>query len=407
MGAAAHRRPGNRAFGSTHVVTLARSFDAVLAQPGPVLALAPMQDITDLPFLRLMARYGGADLYFTEYFRVYPGSHLNKHILRSVTENPTGRPVIAQMIGNDIPALVRSARELQRYPVAAIDLNLGCPAPVVYRKCAGGGLLRDPDKVDAILGALRETITTRFTVKTRVGFDSPEVFDRLLPIFARHSLDLLTVHGRTVAEMYRAPVRYELIARAAAALPCPVLANGNIYSAAKARDVLATTGARGLMIGRGAIRNPWIFSQIRALVQGENPPKQASRVESVNRVASPLPSHSPAQSGGEGGRRPGEGEAPFVPSGREVLAYLRDLYETVRPPDLPERAQVAKMKKYLNFLAVGAEPSGRFLHAIRRVESEAEFFRVCETFLDHDAPMPLEPFALDLKHCDVMAGEQR
>jgi tRNA-dihydrouridine synthase len=315
-----------------------------------------------------MARYGGADLYFTEYFRVYPGSHLNKHILRSVTENPTGRPIVAQMIGNDIPALVRSARELQRYPVAAIDLNLGCPAPVVYRKCAGGGLLRDPDKVDAILGALRETITTKFTVKTRVGFDSPEVFDRLLPIFARHSLDLLTVHGRTVSEMYRAPVRHELIARAAAALPCPVLANGNIYSAAKALEVVASTGVRGLMIGRGAIRNPWIFSQIRSRVLGE---------------------------------------ASIVPSGRQVLAYLRDLFETVRPPDLPERAQVAKMKKYLNFLAVGAEPSGQFLHDIRRVESEAEFFRVCEEFLAHDKPMPLEPFALDLKDCDVMAGEQR
>ena len=346
----------------------AESFDRLMAREEPILALAPMQDITDLPFLGLMARYGGADLYFTEYFRVYPGSHLNKHILRSITENPTGRPVVAQMIGNDIPSLVRSALELQRFPVAAIDLNLGCPAPVVYRKCAGGGLLRDPDKVDAILGALREAVRTRFTVKTRVGFDSPKVFERLLPIFARHSLDLLTVHGRTVAEMYRAPVRYELIARAAAALPCPVLANGNIYSAAKALEVAAATGARGLMIGRGAIRNPWIFAQTRALVQSQT---------------------------------------PLMPSGREVLAYLRDLFATVRPPDLPERAQVAKMKKYLNFLAVGAEPSGRFLHDIRRVESEAEFFRVCEAFLTHDNPMPLEPFALDLKDCDVMAGEQR
>src|SRR6266704_2215901 len=142
----------------------------------PMLALAPMQDVTDLPFWRLMTRFGGADIYFTEYFRVYATSVLERNILRSVTENPTGRPVIAQMIGNDIPSLVRTARELQQHPVAAIDLNLGCPAPVVYRKCAGGGLLREPKRVDAILGALRDAVTTKFTVKTRLGFDTPDVF---------------------------------------------------------------------------------------------------------------------------------------------------------------------------------------------------------------------------------------
>src|SRR6185436_18043358 len=105
--------------------------------------LAPMQDVTTLVFWRLTARYGGADVYFTEYFRVHPDSRLEKDILESITDNPTGRPVAGQMIGNDIPSLVRTARELQRHPVAAIDLNLGCPAPIVYRKCAGGGLLRD------------------------------------------------------------------------------------------------------------------------------------------------------------------------------------------------------------------------------------------------------------------------
>src|SRR5437773_487173 len=139
------------------------TLEALLAAPAPVLALAPMQDVTDLPFWRLMTRYGGADLYFTEYFRVHPDSRLNKHILRSITENPTGRPAIAQMIGNDIPSLVRSARELLRHPVAAIDLNLGCPAPIVYKKCAGGGLLRDLPLVDSILGALRDAIPGKFT----------------------------------------------------------------------------------------------------------------------------------------------------------------------------------------------------------------------------------------------------
>src|SRR5215813_3751173 len=218
----------------------------------PIFALAPMQDVTDLAFWRLMTNYGGADLYFTEYFRVHETSNLDKNILRSITENPTERPVIAQMIGNHIPSLVRTARELQQYPIAAVDLNLGCPAPVVYRKCAGGGLLREPARVDGILGALRDAVKIRFTVKTRIGFDSPAVFDEFLPIFAKHSLDLLTVHGRTVFEMYRTEVHYDYIARAVAAMPCPVLANGNVQSAQKAEEILKITGAHGLMIGRGA-----------------------------------------------------------------------------------------------------------------------------------------------------------
>src|SRR5215471_10680837 len=321
----------------------------------PVLALAPMQDVTDLPFWKLLSAYGGADVYFTEYFRVHATSTLDWHILDSITENPTGKPVVAQMIGNDIPSLVRTARELEQYPIVAVDLNLGCPAPVVYRKCAGGGLLREPERVDSILGALREAVHIKFTVKTRLGFESSDVFETLLPIFAKHSLDLLTVHGRTVKEMYRSEVHYDFIARAVAELPCPVIANGNVYSAAKAAEVLSLTGARGLMIGRGAIRTPWLFHQIR----------QHQR-----------------------------GEATFVPRGCDVLEYVRAVYHAVCCPEVRESAQVQKMKKYMNYLGVGVEPTGQFLHQIRRATTRADFFQVCETFLNHDEPMPLEPFEL-------------
>lgn len=325
-----------------------------------------MQDVTDLAFWTLLAKHSGADIYFTEYFRVHATSNLDWHILKSITENPTGRPVVAQMIGNDIPSLVRTARELQRYPIAAVDLNLGCPAPVVYRKCAGGGLLRNPGQVDAILGALRDAVTTRFSVKTRIGFDSSDVFDELLPIFAKHSLDLLTVHGRTVKEMYRSEVHYEFIARAVEAVSCPVLANGNVYSPRKAQEVLELTGARGLMIGRGAIRNPWLFQQIRQHQKGEE---------------------------------------IVVPIGRQVLAYIHDLFEAVCEPEVRESSQVQRMKKYMNYLGMGVESTGQFLHRIRRATSRAEFFGICEEFLDHDEPMALEPFRLNLHEADLLAGE--
>jgi tRNA-dihydrouridine synthase len=328
----------------------AADLDMLLAAPAPVLALAPMQDVTDLPFWKLMARYGGADLYYTEYFRVTASSGLDKPILASITKNPTGRPVIAQMIGNDIPSLVRTARELQRHPVTAIDLNLGCPAPVVYRKCAGGGLLRDLPQVDSILGALREAIPGKFTVKTRLGFDDEKTIETLLPLFRKHAVDLVTVHGRTVLQMYRGGIRHDLIRVAAESLACPVLANGNVSTPADAESVLGETGARGLMIGRGAVRNPWIFSQIREHLAGQ-----------------PL----------------------TLPTGRQVLAYIHDLYETVCDPAIPEPKGAQKIKKYANFIGDGI--GEEFLHAVRRVHSKEGFFAICHEHLDHGEPMTLDP----------------
>jgi len=332
----------------------------------PMLALAPMQDVTDLAFWRVLAPYGGPQIYFTEYFRVFPTSHLDKHILKSITESPPTRPVVAQMIGNDIPSLVRTARELQNYPVAGVDLNLGCPAPVVYRKCAGGGLLRDLPAVDAILGALREVVRAPFSVKTRLGFETDAPFSDLLRIFAKHDLDLVTVHGRTVKEMYRSQVHYDRIAEAVASLRCPVLANGNVSSAQKGLEVLQETRARGLMIGRGAIRNPWIFQQFHDLRAGRS---------------------------------------LRHPTGREVLAYVLELYAALDAPGLRENSHVQRVKKHLNYLGVGVEPTGEFLHRMRRVSTESELLTLCQEFLDHDRRLPLEPFPLDLKETDVMAGE--
>lgn len=310
-----------------------------------------MQDVTDWAFWNLVRRHGGPDLYVTEYFRVTPGSQLRRYILRSITENPTGRPVVAQFIGNSIPDLVRLARLLQQeHPVAGIDLNLGCPAPQVYNKCAGGGLLREPQRIDAILGAMREAITDiPFTVKTRIGFDDPSEFETLLAVFARHPIDLLSVHGRTVKEGYRSEVHYDAIARAVEALPCPVLANGGIDGVAMAEAVTKQTRAHGLMIGRAAIGNPWIFEQVRAHVSGQ-----------------PVPQ----------------------PTGRDLLDYIEALYQGVTDPQASEKGRITRMKKYLIHIANGVSPD--FLHDIRRAADRESFFSICRDYLDHSEPLTLQ-----------------
>ncbi|MBP6507609.1 MAG: tRNA-dihydrouridine synthase family protein [Opitutaceae bacterium] len=301
-----------------------------------------MQDVTDLAFMQVIAHYGAPDYFFTEFFRVHAQSRPEKNILRSIDENTTGRPVFAQLIGEDITHLNRTIAELMTHPVAGIDLNLGCPAPKVYKKNVGGGLLRDPARIDDILSALRAAVPGLFTVKMRIGFEDTLHFDRILDSVNRNRVDLLSVHGRTVKEMYRSEVHYDYIAHAAARAHCPVLANGNITSAAKANAVLAQTRAAGVMIGRHAIRNPWIFRQCRELSAGQ-----------------PLVRVTLA----------------------DVYDYMQRLYDATHSTTIPELAQVNKMKKYLNFVGQSVDAEGAFLHDMRRTETKAELFAVCERHL--------------------------
>lgn len=313
-------------------------------EPGlPVTALAPMQDVTDLPFMTVVSECGSPDWFVTEYFRVTETSRLEKHILRSITENPTGRPVFAQIIGENIEAIRRTIRELVRYPIAGVDLNMGCPAPKVYRKNVGGGLLRDLPKIDQLLGMMREeTPETRFTVKTRIGFEDTAPFDGLIELINKHCVDLLSLHGRTVKGLYRSEVDYGMIEHAAESATCPVLANGNVSSASKAAWVLERTGAAGIMVGRSAIRNPWIFRQIREHLTGHP----------VTRV-----------------------------SLREVRDYIHRLFEATDNPDIPDRARAGRMKKYLNFVGQSIDPEGAFLREMRRAPTIEELFAVCDKHL--------------------------
>ncbi|MBD2214043.1 tRNA-dihydrouridine synthase family protein [Nostoc linckia FACHB-104] len=322
----------------------------------PLTALAPMQDVTNLWFMKVIAQYGSPDYFFTEYFRVNETSRLNRSILAAITENDTGRPVFAQMIGESIPDLVRTAKELCNYNIAGVDLNMGCPAPRIYRKQVGGGLLLTPEKVDRILGELRQAVSDRpLTVKMRVGFENTDTFYKILDLINRHSIDLLSLHGRTVKDMYHGPVKYDLIAEAVRWVNCPVLANGNIYSAKKALEVLSQTGAAGVMVGRWAIGNPWLFNQIRQALQGE--------------AIAPV---------------------PLV----EVRNYIERLWQTPEAPNIPERARVGYLKMFLNYIALSVDAEGHFLRLMRQAQTEVELFKICDRFLlaEETKTLALEPY---------------
>jgi len=318
----------------------------------PALVLAPMQDITHLPFMQVLAKRSLPDWFVTEYFRVHPDSKLNRQILESITKNNTDRPVFAQMIGDDIPSLVRTAGELAVYPIAGIDLNLGCPAPIVCRKQAGGGLLRHPARLQRLLGSLREAIPGRFTVKTRLGYAEPAEFAGLLEIFSGIGLDGLTIHARTVKQGYRGAVDTEWVREAVGRMGCPVVANGNIVDAATGRAYHQRTGAAGLMVGRGAIRNPWIFGHLEAAWAGVS---------------------------------------GYIPTHRDLLNYVRDLYDGLAGSArrFCPNGHVQRMKRTVGYICHGM--GGDFEYALRRCGTPAEFWAICGAHLASDEPLPVRP----------------
>ncbi|GAB5562035.1 MAG: hypothetical protein SynsKO_36820 [Synoicihabitans sp.] len=308
-----------------------------------------MQDVTTLAFMKVVASYGAPDFFVTEFFRVHDTSRLEKHIVRSIDENRTGRPVFAQLIGEAIPHLERTVEALLKHDIAGIDLNLGCPAPKVYKKNVGGGLLRDPERIDRILAALRAICPGRFTVKMRIGFDDTSPYVEVLDSVRRHRVDMLTVHGRTVKGGYRSAVDYDLIGLAAAKVPCPVLANGNVTSAESAERIVAQTKVAGVMIGRHAIRNPWIFLQCRQKFGSEE---------------------------------------IFRPKLGDVREYIQRLFDATFTPNIPEQAHVNRMKKFLNFVGQGVDAEGRFLYDMRRTRTAGELFQVCDRHLSEHAEKP-------------------
>ncbi len=321
----------------------------------PPTALAPMQDVTTWEFMKVVDQYGSPDFYVTEYFRVHETSILERHILRSIEDNPTSQPIYAQLIGENLDYIKRTVEALADKPIAGIDLNMGCPAPKVYKKNVGGGLLRDLDKIDQLLGMLREISPHRFTVKTRIGFDNTEPFEGLLELINKHDVDMLSLHGRTVKELYWSDVHYDYIQHAVDSVNCPVMANGNITSYMKADEVYKKTGCHGLMIGRSAIRNPWIFRQIREHFAGD---------------------------------------AVYQPALSDVHQYCISLHDTICKPHIHEHNRISKLKKFFNFIGLSVDPEGKFLYDIRRVKTEEEMMTVLDKHLlaDPEKAFSNEPY---------------
>jgi tRNA-dihydrouridine synthase B len=250
------------------------------------LVLAPMAGVSNLPF-RLIARQAGAALVFTETVSakgLVMGGAKTRRLLHT---SPRDTPCAFQLFGSEPEILGEACRRLEDEGAVWIDLNVGCPVKKFIRNGAGSALLRDLPRAGAIVAAMRRSFSGTLSVKMRSGWDERSLN---APEFARIAVsegaELLSVHGRTRTQQYRGRADRAVIRRVVEAVPgTPVLANGDVTKAQDALDVLRETEAAGVMIGRGAMGNPWIFEQVLELARGRRPrtPSAAERFETVER----------------------------------------------------------------------------------------------------------------------------
>lgn len=239
----------------------------------PAVALAPMAGITDKPF-RILARRFGAGWAVGEMMTSDPGlQHTRKTLSRA---NHRGEPgtIAVQIAGSDPAQLAEAARLNVARGAQVIDINMGCPAKKVCNVAAGSALLQNEALVADILHAVVEAVDVPVTLKTRLGWNDDNRNIRTVARLAEDAgIAALAVHGRTRTQMYKGQAEYGLIAEVKRDIGIPLWVNGDIDSPQKAARVLAETGADGVMIGRAAQGQPWLFADVaHYLAHGSLPP---------------------------------------------------------------------------------------------------------------------------------------
>ncbi len=231
----------------------------------PVL-LAPMEDVTDMPFRRLCKGYG-ADLMYTEFVSADAIVRDIKSSMKKLDIDDAERPVGVQIYGREIEPMVEAAKIVEASGPDIIDINFGCPVKKIAGKGAGAGMLRDiPKMVEMTRQIVRAVDHTPVTVKTRLGWDEESKFvvdtaERLQDV----GISAITIHGRTRAQMYTGQADWTLIGEVKRnpRMTIPVIGNGDIDSATAAREAFGRYGVDAIMIGRASIGKPWIFEEVK------------------------------------------------------------------------------------------------------------------------------------------------
>jgi tRNA-dihydrouridine synthase B len=302
-----------------------------------VLMLAPMEGITNSVFRRLIVDIGSVDTVATEFVRITSERQTIRPFVRHKV------PLQIQLMGTDPDVLRQCVRFMYQNSLLEagdwLDFNVGCPSRRVNSSGAGAALLKDPGRLREIVGGLREAHEGPLSVKTRLGFDEPNEFRDILNIYASCPLDFITVHARTRCGGYQAPVDHGRLREAVSTLPFPVIGNGDVFTPLDALRMAEQTGVRGIMVGRGAVQNPFIFREIRRLLTGN--------------------------------------EALDVPSREELLRFSIELLLGSQSRS-PERSVIGPFKEFGTWFSKNPQVGSGFFSAIKRITDVNELQSVIQ-----------------------------
>jgi tRNA-dihydrouridine synthase B len=236
------------------------------------LVLAPMAGITDLPFRRICKRFG-VGLVVTEMIASRAVDMGRERTERMAEIDAGEHPVAIQIAGSDPVFISEAARWAAGHGADFIDINMGCPVKKICKQLAGSAMLRDEKLVARILEAVVAAVDVPVTLKIRTGWDEKSKnMESIARIAEESGIQMLTVHGRTRAQMFHGHADWEDIGRAKAAVSIPVVGNGDIINAASAREMIRVSNCDGVMVGRAVQGNPWVLGEVYAALTGQATP---------------------------------------------------------------------------------------------------------------------------------------
>ena len=235
----------------------------------PPLILSPMAGVTDYTFRRLIKRRGGVGLSVSEFISVEGLTRHNPKAKRQMMFDEEERPFAVQIFGGEVKRMALGAEMAEEIGADILDVNCGCPAPKVVKKGGGSGLLRDLPNLETILKEIKKSISIPLTLKIRTGFSDATINAVEVAKMAEQcGVEHIQVHGRTREQGYKGEANWDVIKAVKEAVSIPVSGNGDVTTIKFALEKFKETGVDGILIGRGAMQNPWIFRQIRDAMEG-------------------------------------------------------------------------------------------------------------------------------------------
>jgi len=341
-----------------------------------------MAGVTDTVFRRFIRNLGGCGLIMTEFTSADGVVRArDKKAQRYLHFYPDEHPISAQLFGSDPEVMADAARIVEDLGFDAVDLNLGCPAKKVVKCNGGSGLLRDLPRIGAIFEAVRRAVQIPFTVKFRAGWNDEEIISVELARMAENcGLCAVALHARTREQGYSGNARWEWIAAVKDAVKIPVIGNGDIRAPEDACAMVASTGCDGVMIGRTAPANPWIFRQIQ---------QYGERLESGLRETGPRTGSGQAGESFERDEtgvlsRPGEaigaGKPYDQPSEWDRYSMIRTYFEMLIAEELPDAT--GKMKQFASWFTHGVAGGGQLRKAIYDAKTAGGILGRVEEFFE-------------------------